>query len=466
MTCRSRPDVRPRITLTSERHMDIRIPDFCLVLLIGISGSGKTTFARRVFDDSEIITSDWTGIGAGPGDQGRDASEQAFEALSDVVSQRLRQRLLTVVDAAHVTGKDRVAMVRFAKEHFAKTVAIAFDPDRSECHRNNAGRIGHRLTEEEVDQQFELLRRGINGLGGEGFAAAYHLRTREEMDGAVIVREPLACDQRHERGPFDIIGDVHGCRDELVALLEALGYSVNFRGKGKKRSVCVKSPVGRRVIFVGDLVDRGPASPDVLRIVMSMVDARQALCVLGNHDSRFMRWLQGRNVSLIHGLDTTVAQFRNEPMEFRAPVQAFLENLHYQLWLDDGALVVAHAGVRADMIGRTGGAVREFCLYGDRSGGKDAAGLPVRYHWALDYDGDPAVVYGHTPVPEAVWVNNTLCVDTGCSFGGQLTALRWPEREIVSVPAVKVHSKRVRAFGHPPPRPVAANGEQNGSGSK
>ncbi len=165
------------------------------------------------------------------------------------------------------------------------------------------------------------------------------------------------------------------------------------------------------------------------------------------------RWLNGRNVTPSHGLDRTIAQFERETPEFRDQVRAFLEGLPFHLWLDGGRLVVAHAGIREHMIGRTSGAVRSFCLYGDTDGEKDAAGLAIRYHWAASYHGPASIVYGHTPIPDAEWVNNTLCLDTGCCFGGKLTALKGPEREIVSVPAVATHAERGRPFGHPPVRP-------------
>ncbi len=260
-------------------------------------------------------------------------------------------------------------------------------------------------------------------------------------------------DRRSDSGPFDIIGDVHGCTDELILLLAKLGYGVHFETRAEGRQAVVTPPPGRRAIFVGDLVDRGPKSPDALRIVMAMVGSGQAACVPGNHDAKFLRWLNGRNVKMKHGLELTVEQFGAEPESFRNEVRAFLDQLPIYVWLDGGRLAVAHAGIKEDMLGRADGEVREFCLYGETSGETDEFGLTVRYHWAAEYRGTTAIVYGHTPVREAAWFNNTLCIDTGCCFGGKLMALRWPEREMVSVPALAVYATRRRPFGHPPPRP-------------
>ncbi|MAI48584.1 MAG: protein phosphatase [Hyphomicrobiaceae bacterium TMED74] len=265
---------------------------------------------------------------------------------------------------------------------------------------------------------------------------------------------PLDFDQSHQSGPFDIIGDVHGCCDELVELLTELGYRVQSDGSGTAVVFKVEPPGdGRRVVFVGDLVDRGPDIPSVLRLVMSMVRAGQAYCVQGNHDVKFVRWLNRRDVQLSHGLDQSARQFEGEAKAFRRDVAAFLDGLPYQLILDAGKLVVAHAGIQEDMIGKQSSKVRAFCLYGDRGEGRDKFGLPIRYHWALRYTGEAAVVYGHTPVAEAEWVNNTICLDTGCVFGGQLTAMRWPELEVLSIPAKEHYVQRFRPFGHPPARP-------------
>lgn len=275
--------------------------------------------------------------------------------------------------------------------------------------------------------------------------------TKTEPDNEELAR----CDQREDSGPFDIIGDVHGCAGELEKLLAKLGYAVSWRGEPSLPSVVVSAPHGRRVVFVGDLVDRGPRAPDALRIVMSMVEAGVALVVPGNHDVKFQRWLDGKDVKPSHGLDRTIAQMEMQPKAFKTQVRDFLKGLPIYLWLDGGKLAVAHAGIKEHMLGRVSGEIRRFCLYGETSGETDKFGLPIRYHWAAHYRGNTAVAYGHTPVPDADWVNNTICVDTGCCFGGKLTALRWPEREIVTVPAADIYTMPVRPFGHPPLPPEA-----------
>jgi protein phosphatase len=254
-------------------------------------------------------------------------------------------------------------------------------------------------------------------------------------------------------GPFDIIGDVHGCADELLALLAELGYEVRLEGSSDARRAITKAPKGRRAFFVGDLVDRGPNSPDVLRIVMDMAERGQAFSVIGNHDDKFLRHLKGRDVKLTHGLDRTVEQYATQGDALKARTLAFLDELPSHAWLDGGKLAVAHAGMRESMLGKNYPKARGFGLYGDSSGRPAADGLPERFNWAADYRGKAAVVYGHTPVAEPEWLNNALCIDTGCVFGGRLTALRWPERELVSVPARQAYAELRRPYGLPPSRP-------------
>jgi len=253
-------------------------------------------------------------------------------------------------------------------------------------------------------------------------------------------RISLRLDKRSEHGPCDIIGDVHGCADELFELLEKLGY-VNEKG-------CYTHPQGRRAVFLGDLCDRGPRNVDVLRAVMAMVEAKAALCVVGNHDDKLMRWLMGRNVQLTHGLENTAAELLRESGDFREKVRGFLSGLVSHYILDDGKLVVAHAGIKENLQGIDTVWVRKFCLYGEVTGEVDQYGFPIRKDWANEYRGRATVVYGHTPGPEPVIKNNTYCIDTACVFGGKLTALRYPELELVSVPARRVYSE--------PPQSLAA----------
>ncbi|MFD6530469.1 polynucleotide kinase-phosphatase [Streptomyces sp. NPDC060184] len=412
------------------------VPDLSLVVLIGATGSGKSTFAHRHFKPTEVVSSDFCRGLVADDENDQSASRDAFDVLHYIVGKRLEAGRLTVVDATNVQSEARRRLVQLAREYDVLPVAVVLDLPEEICLARNAKRPDRADMPRHVVQRHRReLRRSLRGLEREGFRKVHLLHTEEETDRAAVVRERRYNDLRHLTGPFDIIGDIHGCSGELESLLAELGYTDGSH------------PEGRTAVFVGDLVDRGPDSPGVLRRVMSMVASGDALCVPGNHENKLGRYLKGRKVQHTHGLAETIEQLEREDgtdPEFRARVAEFVAGLVSHYVLDGGDLVVCHAGLPEKYHGRTSGRVRSHALYGDTTGETDEFGLPVRYPWAEEYRGRAAVVYGHTPVPTASWVNNTLCLDTGAVFGGKLTALRWPEREIVDVPAEKVWYEPVR----------------------
>ncbi|WP_246150657.1 polynucleotide kinase-phosphatase [Streptomyces qinzhouensis] len=406
------------------------VTDLSLVVLIGASGSGKSTFARRHFKPTEIISSDFCRGLVADDENDQSASRDAFDVLHYIAGKRLAAGRLTVVDATNVQTESRKQLVRLAREHDVLPIAIVLDLPEEVCAERNATRPDRAGMPRRVIKRHRAeLRRSLRGLEREGFRKVHVLRSAAEADTAEIVLERRFNDLRHLTGPFDIIGDIHGCSSELDTLLTKLGYE-----NGAHRD-------GRTAVFVGDLVDRGPDSPGVLRRVMSMVASGNALCVPGNHENKLGRYLKGRNVQHTHGLAETIAQLEQEDEKdpaFRERVREFIDGLVSHYVLDGGALVVCHAGLPEKYHGRTSGRVRSHALYGDTTGETDEFGLPVRYPWAEEYRGRAAVVYGHTPVPNTSWINNTICLDTGAVFGGKMTALRWPERELVDVPAEQV----------------------------
>ena len=415
--------------------MQIEIPEYCLVMLIGASGSGKSTFAHKHFAPTEVISSDYCRALVSDDATDQAATRDAFEVLEFIARKRLAARRLTVIDATNVRAEDRSQFVRLAREYHAFPVSIIFDLPERICQERNAKRQDRNFGPHVVHNHIRLLRRSIKQLGRKGSRYRFRLRSEAEIDSATINRQPLWTDRRDDTGPFDIIGDIHGCFEELSTLLDKLGYKVECDGDRFE----VSHPQSRRLIFLGDIIDRGPGIVNCLRLVMDAVECGVALCIPGNHEVKLLRKLRGRNVTLTHGLDETVAQMEAESPVFHDRVAAFIDSLVSHYMFDAGKLVVAHAGLKAEMQNRSSGAVREFALYGETTGETDEFGFPVRYNWAGEYRGDAAVVYGHTPVPRAEWVNHTICVDTGCVFGGSLTALRYPERELVSVPAGKIY---------------------------
>ena len=429
--------------------MTLTIPELSLVVLIGPSGCGKTTFARKHFKDTEVLSSDGFRGLVSDDENDQAATNDAFAALHYVATRRLARGRLTVIDATNVQPEARKPLVALAREYHVLPVAVVLDLPERLCHDRNRSRPNRDFGPHVVRNQKSQLHRSLRGLGREGFRHVHVLKTQDEVDAAVFERQPLWNNRKREHGPFDIIGDVHGCCDELEALLHQLGYA---NGDGSWAH-----PDGRKAIFVGDLVDRGPRIVDTLKTVMAMSQAGTALCVPGNHDIKLKRKLEGRDVTVSHGLDRTLAELDRQPAEFRTAVQQFIDGLVSHYVFDEGRLVVAHAGMKAEMQGRGSAKVRDFALFGETTGETDEFGLPVRYNWASEYRGGARVVYGHTPIPEPEWLNRTINIDTGCVFGGRLTALRWPEKELVSVPARATYAEPARPFLAPSaPAPLSA----------
>ncbi|TDW23589.1 polynucleotide kinase-phosphatase [Kribbella kalugense] len=413
---------------------ELNIPSLCLVVLVGASGSGKSTFARKHFLGTEVISSDFCRGLVSDDENDQAATKDAFEILNFIAGKRLAAGRLTVIDATNVQPEARKELVNLAREYDVLPVAIVLDPPERVCIERTEQRPDRQFGAKVIARQRSQLKRGLKSLKREGFRTVHVLTTVDEIDAVSIERTRLFNDLKDQTGPFDIIGDVHGCRPELERLLTELGYTLTRDDAG--RPIDAVHP-DRRAVFVGDLVDRGPDSPGVLRLVMGMVANSHAFCVPGNHEDKLLKALRGKNVKISHGLETTLEQLAAEPPEFRDAVAAFIDGLISHYVFDGGNLVVSHAGLVERMHGRASGRVRSFCLYGETTGETDEFGLPVRYPWANDYRGRATVVYGHTPTPEPEWINNTICLDTGCVFGGSLTALRYPERELVSIQAAE-----------------------------
>jgi protein phosphatase len=420
--------------------MHLTFPELSLVLLVGPSGCGKSTFARKHFRSSEIVSSDFYRGVVCDDESNQAASPDAFALVHHVVACRLAWKRFTVVDATNLQAAARKPLIELARRYHYLLSAIVIDLDEDTCQKHNLARPGRTVPADIIASHRKQLARALEALSSEGIRNVHVLRSAEEIESVTIERVRLWVDRRDARGPFDVIGDVHGCYEELLALLTLLGYHIIHQPDvNGLPAVVVEPPPDRKAVFVGDFGDRGPDSPAVYRLVMAMVRAGNALCVMGNHDNKLLRKLRGHDVQLSHGLAVTLEQLAKEPPELGEEIGAFLEGLVNHYVLDHGKLVVAHAGLHEDLQGRVSAKVRSFALFGDTTGEKDDYGLPIRRNWAEEYRGRALVVYGHTPVAEPAWQNNTVNIDTGCVFGGRLTALRYPEREIVSVPALRAY---------------------------
>jgi protein phosphatase len=390
--------------------MTISFSEFALVVLAGPNERARAAFARRHFRTAERVSLSRCLRHTGD-------AEAAFTLLEQLVSRRLQRRTLVVVDAPNITQAERGRWLRLARRFYAEPVLLL------------PGVTSRTPLPDERTLRLE------------GFHTVARFSPQAVKTG-LVQRLPLPNDRRDLAGPFDIVGDIHGCFDELAALMDKLGYSVAETPDGFD----VTPPPGRTLVFVGDLVDRGPRVPDVLRLAMGMSAAGTALVVPGNHDDKLMRALMGRKVQVTPGVAVSLDQLSRETPAFREAVVSYLHGLVSHYLLDEGRLAVAHAGIREYMLGRWPQAARSFTLYGETSGEMDAFGLPVRLNWMAKYAGAALVVYGHTPVAEPVRIGNTLNIDTGCVFGGALTAFRYPEMTFESVSAREVYSRSNRPF--------------------
>lgn len=255
---------------------------------------------------------------------------------------------------------------------------------------------------------------------------------------------PIPVDRRGDRGPFDIIGDIHGCALEFADLLDRLGYMEEDwnNGEGMHRSIR-RHPRGRRTILLGDLVDRGPMNLETMRMARALEELG-GLRVLGNHDAKIGKWLMGRDVRVGPHQESTIREFDSIGAEERAEWGAWMLDAEGHYLLDDGRLAVAHAGIDEENQGRVTGGAMSFALYGkpDPENRLDEEGYPIAEDWAATYGGDATVVHGHIVHDAPREMNNVIAIDTGCVFGGDLTALRWPERTYERVPARQEWWKR------------------------
>ncbi len=376
--------------------MQITIPDFSLVIIVGADNYDNTYFIQQHFLSAEITD----------------------DSDLKVIETRLKERAFTVIQLIDLKSPSFQTLARIAKKYHCQVRAMVLNP-KSKVPNPNVHLVQNFVAHHKQNGIYKII----------------ELKSKEEIATIEIIKTKLLCDKRNEISAFDIIGDIHGCADELEELLQKLGYQIEI-GEELLFGYKITPTQGRKVVFVGDLTDRGPDSPRVLRIVMSMVKEKKAFCVRGNHDDKLYRYLEGNKVTLSHGLELTAEQLEKETPEFREEVREFVGKLVNHYVFDDGRLVVAHGGLSEDMHNRTSGKVNSFCLYGATTGKKDEFGLVERLNWAADYEGEAVVVYGHTPQAAAVWQNNTMNIDTGCVFGGWLTALRYPEHEIVQVKAL------------------------------
>lgn len=417
---------------------EISLPATTLLVLCGAPGCGKSTFASRFFRDTQVVSSDECRLLVSDSETNIAASGEAFKLFYYTIERRLSLGRFTVADSTAVTRWARSRLLGIGRKYGFNVAVLIFDIPEDVCMRRNKGR-NRRVILPVIARMRKMIRHTLEVVSDEGFDRV-HVLTEEDLNNPgfkIEIRDHVVTFP----GPFDIIGDIHGCCDELETLLEKLGYRKTFNYYAHS---------SRKAVFLGDLTDRGPRCLDSFWLVKSMVDSGNALYVPGNHCRKLYRYLVGKNIKLAHGLEKTAAELKRQPENEREYFRDEFTRLYREappyLILDGGKLVVSHGGIKEEMIGKVNERVRSFCLFGDTTGEITEDGLPVRRDWALEYGGEALVVYGHTPVPKAEFINNTINIDQGCVLGGKLTALRYPEREIVQVHALAAYYERA-GFG-------------------
>jgi predicted kinase len=413
----------------------LSLPRTTLLVLCGVPGCGKSSFARCYFKDTMVVSSDHCRTLVSDFETNMASSREAFKLFRYTIERRLALGRFTVADSTAVTRRARKDLLRIGKKYGFHVALLIFNIPVDVCLERNARR-DRRVVGPVIKRMGKMLLKTMKVVHDEGFDSVKIITEGELQDPAFDVSI-----RNHEvtiPGPYDIIGDIHGCYEELLMLLQKLGY--------RKQFDYYHHPAGRKAVFIGDLTDRGPQSLKSFRLVKNMVDSGNALYVPGNHCRKLNRYLEGRKIKISHGLERTVEEIKALPEDERAEFKESFQQLYRDappyLILDQGRLVVAHGGIKEDMIGKVTERVKSFCFFGDTTGEITGDGLPVRRDWAREYRGAALVVYGHTPVPEAVFVNNTVDIDQGCVLGGKLTALRYPEREFVQVPALAAYYMR------------------------
>ena len=369
------------------------------------------------------------------------ASRPAFKVFRTIIDQRLSLGKLTVSDSTALTSEARRSLTALGRKHHFQVVLIIFDIPLPSCRARNMSRARN-VPPKVLESHRRLLDKVLVQADREDFDSV-HILKEEDLEIVKVQIVPMPVEVPIS-GPFDVIGDIHGCCDELKLLLDKLGYI-------KTNGVYIH-PAGRLAVFTGDLGDRGPRCLDSIELVLDMISSGSALYVPGNHCRKLHAYFLGRKIKINHGLERTLeeldraGQIRRESIAGR--FLEIYERAQPYLMLDGGRLVVAHAGIKEKMIGRLSKKIYQFCLFGDTTGDITGEGFPVRLDWASQYRGKSLVVYGHTPVPEAEFRNNTINIDQGCVLGGKLTALRYPELEIVQVEAAGglLHQGRYQDF--------------------
>ncbi|SMQ81843.1 polynucleotide 3'-phosphatase /polynucleotide 5'-hydroxyl-kinase /polynucleotide 2',3'-cyclic phosphate phosphodiesterase [Bacillus sp. OV166] len=435
----------------------INLPHAGIVLLVGPSNSGKTTLINQLIQEqqiyaSEVVSSDqfrvlvsdiefidWNRRPKYEADalfnEYQQISKEAFEAMDYIIAKRCRLNKLTFIDATHLRDYEREKYLQMAKRYHVPAIAIVLNLAETELLRRDLVRDFPR-GKNRIKQQYQHFKKTLRSIKKEGFRRFY-IFGEEELQVLNVNRlgNPLLIDVGNG---IDFIGDIHGCFEEFREILSKLGYIENEEGY-------FIHPEGRKILSLGDVMSRGPRSIETLQFFQKHVAAGLAYMIDSNHGWKIARWLDGKDVKLAHGDENVKTEFDEYESKFGKDLadrlkeqirDMLLEAKSHYIIQNNGVnvAVAVHAGIKDHYIGKQSPRISDFCRYGD-SDGLDENGKPVRKDWSIAHQSSELILWGHDPRTHPLLVNNTLNIDQGVVFGGNLTAYCFPERKFVSVKA-------------------------------
>lgn len=442
--------------------MGIVLPYAGIVLLVGTSNSGKSTFLKKLIENKQILPSevvssddfrilvsdsdfiDWTQKPRDESDslynQYQKISEEAFSLMDLTIEKRCKLNKLTFVDATNLFSEDRKKYITIARKHHVPIVAIVMDVEQDVLLERDKIRDTPR-GKQKINQQYQTFKRERRFIKKEGYLATYFILNN--TDYIEIIRKSNNPIEIEVKNGIDIIGDIHGCYQEFLKLLVKLGYEINEKGY-------YVHPAGRKFLSLGDIMSRGPKSLETMQFFLRHVKKGLAYMIDSNHGWKIARWLEGKKVTLNHGDELVEEEFKHfkeqygeeHTLELKQSLKELLLNApsHYILTKNHvPTLVCTHAGIKDEFIGKQSIDISDFCRYGDVDG-FDEEGKPIRRDWSIHHKSNILIVWGHDPKPKPLIINNTINIDQGVVFGGELTAIRYPEKEYVSVQALENYS--------------------------
>jgi polynucleotide kinase-phosphatase len=435
----------------------IHLPPAGIVLLVGPSNTGKTTLLNQFIQEeqvqpSEVVSSDqfrvlvsdiefisWNGRPKEESEalfhEYQQISGAAFEAMDYVISKRCKLNKLTFIDATHLREEEHEKYLQMGKEYHVPVIALVLNISETELMRRDMERAFPR-GRNRIKQQYQHFKNTLRFIKKKPYRRVYMLGEEElQVVNVSRLENPLYIDIGTG---IDFIGDIHGCLDEFLEMLNKLGYKENDEGY-------FIHPEGRKILSLGDVLSRGPRSIETLQFFQKHVAAGLAYMIDSNHGWKIARWLDGKNVKMAHGDENVASEFEEYERNFGSEAAEKLKEQIKELLLQAkshyiirkngvNAVVAVHAGIKDHYIGKQSPRISDFCRYGD-SEGLDESGKPIRKDWTVSHKSSELILWGHDPKPQPLLVNNTLNIDQGVVFGGSLTAYRYPEKQFVSVKA-------------------------------